>query len=195
MTDADRQHWEARYTGGRAPIHTTPNHWLVAQAANLDALQARSTTPPRALDVACGAGGTLLWLARRGWHVTGVDISATALALARSQLKAAGLLDQATLIAADLDTWRPAVESCDLVISFYFLDRRLWPALRAAVRPGGLICLSTYHTGRLAERPHTNPDHLLQRGELTALIESWGWSWLAGHTDARMEAILAQRPT
>jgi 2-polyprenyl-3-methyl-5-hydroxy-6-metoxy-1,4-benzoquinol methylase len=193
VTDADRRHWEARYTSGRAPVHANANRWLVTQAAYVDALQAAAAPAPQALDIACGVGGTLLWLAQRGWLVTGVDISETALALARSQLESAGLVAHAALIAADLDAWRPAAASYDLVTCFYFLDRRLWPALRAAVRPGGLLCLSTYHTGRLAERPDTNPKHLLEPGELAALAESWGWRLLAAQTGAQLEAILAQR--
>lgn len=195
MTDADRRHWEARYSSGNAPIVGNPNRWLVAQAPFLNARQTNRATSLHALDIACGAGSALLWLAQRGWRVTGVDISATALALAQARLDAAGLLDRATLLAADLDAWRPAAESVDLITCFYFLDRRLWPALRAAVRPGGMICLSTYHTGRLADRPDTNPDHLLQPGELAALVQGWGWNLLAAQVDARMEAILAQRPT
>jgi len=194
MTEFDRHHWEARYASGNAPIHGSPNRWLVAQAAFLDTLPANRAAPLHALDIACGAGSTLLWLAQRGWRVTGVDISAAALALARAQLDAAGLLDHATFLAADLDVWRPAAASCDLITCFYFLDRRLWPALRAAVRPGGLLCLSTYQFGRLAERPDTNPDHLLQPGELAALAQRWGWTLLAAQADARLEAILIQRP-
>lgn len=194
MTETDRRQWEERYTGGHAPIHANPNRWLAAQTAYLQQLEVPAASPPQALDIACGSGGTLLWLARRGWRVTGVDISAAALALAHDQLAAAGLLDRAALIEADLDGWRPAAGCCDLLTCFHFLDRRLWPSLRAAVRPRGLLCLSTYHTGRLVERPHTNPDHLLHPGELSALVQGWGWRLLAAQVDAQQEAVLGQRP-
>ncbi len=194
MTETDRRHWEERYTSGNAPIRANPNRWLAAQTAYLQQLEVPAASPPQALDIACGSGGTLLWLARRGWRVTGVDISAAALALAHDQLAAAGLLDRAALIEADLDGWRPAAGCCDLLTCFHFLDRRLWPSLRAAVRPRGLLCLSTYHTGRLVERPHTNPDHLLHPGELSALVQGWGWRLLAAQVDAQQEAVLGQRP-
>lgn len=194
MAEIDRLHWEDRYTSGHAPVHAAPNRWLAAQAPYLQLLEDGAAAPLQALDVACGAGGTLLWLAARGWSVTGVDISAAALALAQHQLAAAGLLDHAVLIEADLDTWRPLAASCDLLTCFNFLDRRLWPSLRAAVRPQGLICFSTYHRGRLIERPHTNPDHLLAPGELAALVSDWGWRLLARQHNERSEAVLAQRP-
>lgn len=41
--------------------------------------------PGRALDLGCGEGGDALWLAERGWAVTAVDISSTALARAREE--------------------------------------------------------------------------------------------------------------
>jgi 2-polyprenyl-3-methyl-5-hydroxy-6-metoxy-1,4-benzoquinol methylase len=197
MTEADRQHWEGRYAAEDAPVRRAVDRWLASQAAHIDeraALVLAAGRPaPQALDVACGAGGTLCWLAERGWEVTGVDISATALSLARSRLQAAGVVQRATLVEGDLDTWRPAGEGYDLVTCFYFLDRRLWPLLRDAVRPRGLLCLHTYHTGRLADRPGTNPAHLLQPHELEALAEGWGWRVLASRTDERTEAVLAQR--
>ncbi len=193
MTDTDRNHWETRYTSGQMPAHGSANRWLVSQAAVLDTVADASTSPPLALDIACGTGASLVWLAQRGWHVTGVDISATALAQAQTRLDAAGLLDRATLIEADLDAWRPDAGCYDLITCFCFLDRRLWPSLRAAVRPDGLICLNTYHIGRLAARPSTNPAHLLAPGELTALVEGWQWRLLAAQSDAWMEAVLGQR--
>lgn len=196
MTEADRSHWEARYTSGDAPIGARPNRWLQRQAAFVDALAAACTARadrPQALDIACGAGGTVAWLAQRGWQVTGVDISPTALARARAQLAALGPEVQASLVRADLDSWRPEPCSCDLLTCFNFLDRRLWPALRRAVRPHGLIGLRTFHTGRLTARPDTNPAHLLALGELSALVESWGWRPLVAESDGQVEAVLAQR--
>lgn len=193
MTEIDRRHWEARYASGDAPIHARPNRWLARQAAFVDKAAAACGAKPQALDIACGGGGTVAWLAQRGWCVTGVDISPTALAIAQAQLTAVGLLSQATFVQADLDTWRPEAHSCDLLTCFNFLDRRLWPAMRLAVRPSGLICLKTFHTGRLADRPATNPAHLLSPGELAALVESWGWRLLAAESDAQAEAVLAQR--
>jgi tellurite methyltransferase len=166
------------------------------QAAFVDALAdacAAQGAAPRSLDIACGAGGTLTWLAQQGWQVTGVDISATALSLAEAQLAAVGRRAQIALVQADLDSWRPEAGSCDLLTCFHFLDRRLWPAMRLAVRPHGLIGLRTFHTGRLVERPDTNPAHLLAPGELAALIESWGWRLLVAESDAQVEAVLAQR--
>jgi SAM-dependent methyltransferase len=47
--------------------------------------------PGRALDVGCGTGAPSVYLALRGWEVTGVDVVARALAQARARAQDAGV--------------------------------------------------------------------------------------------------------
>lgn len=197
MTTADRTRWNERYRSGDAPTEPTPNRWLARHAAVLDRVAAArraSGGAPAALDLACGAGGTVLWLARRGWQATGVDVSDAALALASGAASALALADGVRFLRVDLDEWRPPVAAFDCVTCFYFLDRALWPGLGAAVRPGGLLALQTHHPGVLAVRPSANPAYLLAPGELASLIAGWGWALLATDSTATSEAVLAQRP-
>lgn len=199
MSIADRTRWNQRYLTGDAPIDTQPNRWLIRHAARLDRVAAARLaqgTPPTALDIACGAGGTVLWLAQRGWLATGVDVSDAALALATRAATQQGIADRVDFLPVDLDEWRPPPAAFDCVTCFYFLSRELWPWLRAAVRPGGVLALQTHHAGVLAVRPSANPDYLLAPGELAALIAGWGWALLAtdSTSTATSEAVLAQRP-
>jgi SAM-dependent methyltransferase len=46
------------------------------------------------LELGCGAGPNLVWLAKRGIHVSGIDVAPTALELARSNLVANGCSEQ-----------------------------------------------------------------------------------------------------
>lgn len=46
--------------------------------------------PGSALDVGCGTGDASIYLAQRGWHVTGVDFTAKAVDKARAKAQAAG---------------------------------------------------------------------------------------------------------
>ena len=65
--------WDERY-GGDGPIWSgNPNPQLVAEASRL--------SPGTALDLGCGEGGDVIWLARRGWRVTGADFSASGLSI------------------------------------------------------------------------------------------------------------------
>ena len=52
---------------------------------------AESLPPGRALDLGCGEGGDAMWLAERGWHVTAVDISQTALDRAAADARSRNL--------------------------------------------------------------------------------------------------------
>src|SRR5690348_6166327 len=63
----------------RAPIANTH---LIAEVENL--------RPWLAIDAGCGHGSDTLWLATRGWQVTAVDFSATALAHAQSVAETMG---------------------------------------------------------------------------------------------------------
>ena len=62
-----RDDWNRRYTGRELLWTSEPNRFLVAETAAL--------RPGRALDLACGEGRNAVWLAERGWQVTGVDFA------------------------------------------------------------------------------------------------------------------------
>ncbi len=101
----------------------------------------------RVLDLGCGAGVPVTqWLAER-FRVTGVDLSAAQLALAREHLPGAAL------IRGDMGTIAFAPGSFDAVMSCYaiiHLPREEHPALLASIarwlRPGGRF-LATWAMG------------------------------------------------
>jgi SAM-dependent methyltransferase len=63
--------WEAHYGEKPQVWSGRPNGMLVAEVSDL--------APGRALDVGCGEGADAIWLAAKGWRVTAVDVSPTAL--------------------------------------------------------------------------------------------------------------------
>ena len=76
------QDWDARYGAAERVWSGRPNGALVAEVASL--------APGRALDVGCGEGADAVWLARRGWRVTALDVSRVALDRAEQHAAAAG---------------------------------------------------------------------------------------------------------
>jgi SAM-dependent methyltransferase len=114
------------------------------------------------LDVACGGGRHLLWLAPQGHRVTGVDRDAAALALVAEALPAAELL-QADLEGAP---WPLPGRQFDAIVVTNYLWRPLFPALLAALAPGGIYVHETFADGHQHIGRPSRPDFLLQRGEL-----------------------------
>lgn len=99
-------------------------------------------TPGRAIDLGCGEGGDVLWLAEQGWEAEGLDISPTAVGRARAEAERRGLTS-ASFTAVDLDQWQPEPGSVDLVTASFFqssaaLDRvAILRRAANALRPGG----------------------------------------------------------
>src|SRR5579872_1999843 len=65
------------------------------------------------LDLACGTGSQVFWLAERGYHVVGVDINAKMLKIAQAKAKRAKL--KIELMKGDMRTSR--VGSFDAVLT------------------------------------------------------------------------------
>ncbi|MCA1598028.1 MAG: methyltransferase domain-containing protein [Chloroflexi bacterium] len=105
---------------------------------------AESLPPGAALDLGCGEGGDAIWLAERGWRVTAVDVSATALSRAAAHAAAAGVEARIDFQQHDLAQTFPA-GAFDLVSAQYlqspveFPRDRVLQAAAGAVAPGGLL--------------------------------------------------------
>lgn len=87
--------WEQRYAGTEPIWSGRVNATLAAVAGDLP--------PGRSLDLGCGEGGDVLWLAQQGWRASGIDISATAVDRARVRAETLGL--SAEFVVADLAEW------------------------------------------------------------------------------------------
>ena len=118
-----------------------------------DALRTRICSPRRRTCARLGTrrraghGPETLWLAARGWRVTAVDFSATALGHARASAERLGTeaAERIDWIEADLVTWAPPPERYDLVICMYLhvagSVEELVRRLAAGVAPGGTLLL------------------------------------------------------
>lgn len=115
-----------------------------------------------ALDVACGGGRHLRWLAHAGLNVTGIDRDAAALAQVRVDLPAVELI-QADIEAA---AWPLPERRFDTLVVTNYLWRPLFPALLGALAEGGVYLHETFADGHQHIGRPSRPDFLLQRGEL-----------------------------
>jgi len=125
-----------------------------------------------ALDLACGYGRNTSFLARRGLSAVGVDRSWKALAAGREDAVRENLAID--FVQADLTTFALPAHALSVVICFKYRDRRLYPSIRAALRPGGLLIYETYthDHARYGFKPQ-DPAHLLDRSELLQGFGDW----------------------
>ncbi len=122
------------------------------------------------LEVMCGSGRLLEPLARAGYRLTGVDISARMIAAARERLVAAGLLDQVELLEGDVrDVAPPGPFGLAIVALNSFMHLTTTKAqiaalihIREALRPGGLLALDLFNPDLRALAGH-NGELVLDR--------------------------------
>ena len=133
-------YWEQRYADSERIWSGKVNATLAAVVGEF--------TPGDSIDLGCGEGGDVLWLAEQGWRAHGLDISATAVGRAREEAAARGL-ENASFTTTDLSAWRPEPDSADLVTASFFqsnveLDRiAILRTAASALRSGGhLVVIS-----------------------------------------------------
>ena len=141
----------------------TPAAWLVMNRALL---------PPsgRALDVACGQGRNAFWLAQQGFDTTALDRDPAAVAALEARVRQDGL--PLTARAVDLESGAVDLGEAvyDVVVVVHYLHRALFPALIAALAPGGVLVYETFTIAQAARGRPTNPAFLLEPGELPRLV-------------------------
>ena len=166
--DSPQQFWNAHY--GREPQiwSGNPNAALVRETAGL--------TPGRALDLGSGEGADAVWLAGRGWRVTAVDVSDTALDRAKGHADAAAVADRIEWQQTDLGADFPAGEF-DLVSAFFLHVPALESILTASVAataPGGTLLVVGHAPDGVH---HHHPVELMGAAELLALLRLGdGWT-------------------
>lgn len=140
---------------------------------------------PSVLEVGCGRGGNVLFLAERGVEAWGIDLDPGAVAHARVDAHLRGIdatfLEGDALDLAALDYTFDTILDCGLLGELDEADRPLYAAsLAVALRPGGrvhLLCVSEREPGQLGPRR-------VRSEEIQALFAR-GW-----HVEALRPAML-----
>ncbi|KID28757.1 Methyltransferase domain [Prauserella sp. Am3] len=159
--------WDERYRSQEQLFSGNPNGVLVTEAANLP--------PGQALDVGCGEGGDAIWLARRGWRVTAIDISRVA--LERAAAAGRDVADRVSWVHGDPVTMPPPARAFDLVSVHYFPlrvepDHAALRGLLSAVAPGGTLLYVSHDPTEVD--PEHDPYAYYQPGQVAQLLgEDW----------------------
>ena len=182
-----REFWDRRYDSHQHVWSGRPNAQLVAHAADL--------TPGRALDVGCGEGADVLWLARHGWTVTGADVSPGALRKATDHVAATAPELSGRVQWRELDLFGEVYEPLggfDLVSSQYLhmpasVRGRALERLCDAVAPGGRLLLVSHHPSDLdipGLRPN-EPEMFYTPEQIAAMLDDAAWDVVAAEAPRR----------
>ena len=132
------------------------------------------------LDLACGAGRNGLFLVSHHVPVIFADNNEAHLHSIGAQLDGLGAGgDRSECWLVDFEAEQSEGSSplagkvFDAVLVFNYLHRPLFPAIREAIRPGGLIVYETFTTDQRQFGRPSNPEFLLQHGELRQAFEGW----------------------
>ena len=188
MPLADAQRWDNRYQSDIRDSFEHPRHFLQEHAYLLP-------TSGLALDVAMGLGGNASFLLQHGLRVIGIDISSVATRKAAARLR--GLMP----VVADLTDFYIPPNTFDVIINFYYLQRNLFPAYAAALRPGGILVFETLTQEMHAIHPEIEARYLLEPGEVThafptmkTLVYREGWQEPRTKHPRAVASLVAQRP-
>ena len=165
MSQADRDKWDARYRSGAYEARVHPSALLADWVDRL----VLTGAAPRAIDIACGAGRNSLFLARRGWHVHAIDISAVALGRLRAAADAANL--PVTCVETDLEPATSALDGIDdhrydLALLIRYADTALVEALPRVLAPGGFLIAEMHLQTDAAVAGPRSPRFRVAPGEL-----------------------------
>ena len=126
----------------------------------------QQTSGRKALDLACGAGRDSVFLARRGWDVTAIDIKEDALQRCQSLAESSGCMLTTRMADMESDTNQLMDESYDLIVVMRYLHRPFLPQLLNHLNPKGMLCYSTFMVGCEQFGSPRNPNYLLRPNEL-----------------------------
>lgn len=134
-------HFNKIYSSPNPPFRLEPSAFLVKLAADLK--------PGAALDVAMGQGRNAVYLATRGWQVTGYDLSPKGLEVARAAAEKAGKkLETVVASHAEFDYGK---EKWDLIVETYAFtdlhDAAYRKRIVDALKPGGMLLIEGFSGG------------------------------------------------
>lgn len=180
---ADIDRWNTRFAANPEPVEARGEPELAARSDLL-------TGQGLGLELACGRGANALFLAGLGYQVIAMDGSIHALRQCASASRRHGLA--VFPVVTDLDRTSLPMSAFRLISVVRYLNRDLFPAIVAALAPGGILFYKTFNRLHLVDHPRFNPDFVLRDNELPEAFGSL--ETLGGEEGEGSSWILARRP-
>lgn len=188
---AQPSEYNSLYASDSAIFTKQPNALLVEAV--------RNRKPGRALDVGMGQGRNSLYLAGKGWDVTGFDSADEGIRQAKTQASSLGLK-----LAAEVNTFEAfdfGLEKWDLIVLTYEPTKAIAPKVVAALRPGGIVVVEDRHL----DTRRVWPAGTFRDNELVALFSGlrvlryedvWALpDWSVKKVQERLVRLIAEKPS
>lgn len=182
--------WDEKYSkSGKYLFGKSPSKFL---ASNFDYIPHGG----KVLDLGMGEGRNAVFLARKGFKVTGVDISSVAIRKAKRLAQEFGV--QLKTVTSSAENYSVQEGSFDSIICFYFVDRDLNKKLVEWLRPGGILIYESHTSQQRSVKGSESYDlkYLLDPGELLTMFP--GFKILKfeepKHTGEFTSSIILQKP-
>jgi SAM-dependent methyltransferase len=181
--------WDERYSGADRVWSGRPNQRLVEQVGGVE-----PGAGATALDVGCGEGADAVWLATRGWTVTGADVSGVALRRAAEQADRAGVADRTSWLRVDVLAGDPLPDGFDLVTAAFVHvpPEDLAPVygrVAGAVAPGGTLLVTAHHPADGALRNPALAHLMLTPEDVVATLAPGRWTVEVAEAQTRVQDV------
>jgi tellurite methyltransferase len=127
--------WDERYSRSTFIFGKSPAQFL---SENYHYIPYEGTV----LDMGMGEGRNAVFLAQKGYKVTGVDISSVA--VKKSYLLAQEFGVKIKAVVASLKEYKIQPNSFDAIVCFYYVDRTLVEKMKSWLRPGGVLIYEAF---------------------------------------------------
>jgi tellurite methyltransferase len=124
------------------------------------------------LDMGMGEGRNAVFLAQKGYEVTGVDISSVAIKKAQYLAKEYDVKIK-SIVGRMQDFVSPQLY--DAIICFYYVDRALINKMRSWLRPGGVLIFEAHTLRQRTKLMHAQDpiEYFLKEQELLKWFNGW----------------------
>jgi tellurite methyltransferase len=140
-TVAVEEDWDQKFNTKRYIYGKVPSKFLAENFFHLPA-------GGKILDVGMSEGRNSVFLAQKGFNVTGIDISAVAVEKARKLANEYGVRIS-TVVKSVKEYTVSKSELYDGIICLYFVDRNILNLLEKWLKPGGILIFGSYTTNQL----------------------------------------------
>jgi tellurite methyltransferase len=166
-SDDSKSMWDIRYSRdafifGKAPAKFLADNYFYIPAGG------------EVLDMGMGEGRNAVFMAQKGFQVTGIDISSVA--VKKANLLAKEFNVKIKSVVASMNEYTIPEGSFDAILCFYYVDRSLISKMMKWLKPGGLLVFEA-HTLKQREsfKKYQNEpvNYFLKSQELLSLFKDY----------------------